>query len=45
MRDRFLSGLLGQEIQQRLMTEEGKTFGELYALANRLEEAKLEIKG
>lgn len=44
MRDRFVSGIRCQEIQQRLMTEEDKSFDELYALALRLEEAKVEVK-
>lgn len=37
MRDRIVNGIRNQEIQQWLMTEDDKSFEELYALAVRLE--------
>lgn len=43
MRDRLVNGIRNQKIQQRLMTENDKSFKELYALAVRLEEAKVKV--
>lgn len=47
MRDRFVSGIASEEIQQRLMTEpddNNKTFAKFLEIACRLEAAKLEVK-
>lgn len=43
MRDRLVNGIRNQITQQRLMTENDKSFEELYALAVRLEEAKVKV--
>lgn len=45
MRDRFVSGIKSEDIQQRLMTEKDATFQTLFELACRLEAAKQEVKG
>lgn len=43
MRGRLVNGIRNQKIQQRLMTEDDKSFEELYALAVRLKEAKVKV--
>lgn len=44
MRDRFVSGIKNEDIQQRLMTEKDSNFAQLFELACRLEAARQEVR-
>lgn len=44
MRDRFVSGIKNEDIQQRLMTEKDSTFSQLFEFACRLESARKEVR-